>query len=309
MQKVLPQLAHGAVRISFGELRQASPPGTFSAENDRDRVMVELPLHEILARVKPGLLARRPAQKQVRGAAGGGWSFWWSDTRRHFGFAAAQARCSSRASSTTQSCGSGTRRTRAGTRKISASSAKGSGAEEPVFKRFNTPAGQPGLVTNASIAAVPAARPQPLRKKKWRREAPISKVQRACGTIIVPTQRRLRSHKCQPASPPAPPFRCHLRCARWLAPLTIGCTGCLLPLQFASSAPPLPGWNPRSWLLHSQPSAPVELSTAAPISALIQTRRQRLHCLIFQAKQVLDDFVGRYYQQSWPEALRRRLIN
>jgi hypothetical protein len=64
-RKVMAQLALGAVRISFGELRQASPPGTFSPENDRDRVLVELPLHEILLRVDPGLLARRAAQKHI----------------------------------------------------------------------------------------------------------------------------------------------------------------------------------------------------------------------------------------------------
>ena len=65
MQKVLSQLALGAVRISFGELRQVSPPGTFSPENDRDRVLVDLPLQEILARVNPSLLPRRPGQKAV----------------------------------------------------------------------------------------------------------------------------------------------------------------------------------------------------------------------------------------------------
>jgi hypothetical protein len=65
MQKVLAQLASGSVRISFGELRQASPPGTFSPENDRDRALVELPLHEILSRVNPALLARRSAQRHI----------------------------------------------------------------------------------------------------------------------------------------------------------------------------------------------------------------------------------------------------
>jgi hypothetical protein len=65
LQRVLPQLAHGSVRISFGELRQASPPGTFSPENDRDRVPIDLPLNEILARVSPGLLSRRTVQRHV----------------------------------------------------------------------------------------------------------------------------------------------------------------------------------------------------------------------------------------------------
>jgi hypothetical protein len=64
-QKVLNQLGGGAVRISYGELRQASPPGTFSPENDRDRTLIDLPLHEILARVNPALLARRSAQRHV----------------------------------------------------------------------------------------------------------------------------------------------------------------------------------------------------------------------------------------------------
>ena len=64
-QKVISQISTGAVRISFGELRQLAPPGTFTAENDRDRTPVELPLYEILARLNPGLLMRRPAQRHV----------------------------------------------------------------------------------------------------------------------------------------------------------------------------------------------------------------------------------------------------
>ena len=64
-QKVLSQISTGAVRLSFGELRQLAPPGTFTAENDRDRTLVELPLYEILARINPSLLVRRPAQKHV----------------------------------------------------------------------------------------------------------------------------------------------------------------------------------------------------------------------------------------------------
>ena len=64
-QKILGQISTGAVRISFGELRQLAPPGTFTAENDRDRTLVELPLHEVLSRLNPGLLMRRPVQKHV----------------------------------------------------------------------------------------------------------------------------------------------------------------------------------------------------------------------------------------------------
>ena len=65
MQKVLSQISLGAVKISFGELRQLSPPGTFTNEGDRDRTPVEIPLHEILARLNPSLLPRRVSQRQV----------------------------------------------------------------------------------------------------------------------------------------------------------------------------------------------------------------------------------------------------
>lgn len=65
MQKVLSQIAQGAVKLSFGELRQVSPPGTFTAESDLDRSLVDLPLHEVIARMNLALLPRRPAQKHV----------------------------------------------------------------------------------------------------------------------------------------------------------------------------------------------------------------------------------------------------
>jgi hypothetical protein len=64
-QKILSQISQGAVKISFGELRQLSPAGTFTNDTDRDRSPVEIPLQEILARLTPGLLSRRPSQKQV----------------------------------------------------------------------------------------------------------------------------------------------------------------------------------------------------------------------------------------------------
>jgi len=64
LEKVLSQLSRGAVRLSFGELRQAAP-GLFSSETDRDRVLVQLPLNEILAQLNPALIARRRVQKQI----------------------------------------------------------------------------------------------------------------------------------------------------------------------------------------------------------------------------------------------------
>ncbi len=65
LEKVLAQLSRGAVRISFGELRQAVPE-VFTEENDRDRVLVSLPLSEILPRLNPALITRRRVQRQVQ---------------------------------------------------------------------------------------------------------------------------------------------------------------------------------------------------------------------------------------------------
>ncbi len=65
LEKVLPQLSRGSVKVSFGELRRAAPPGTFSEEEDLDQGLVELPLVEILSRLNPALLTRRPPQRKV----------------------------------------------------------------------------------------------------------------------------------------------------------------------------------------------------------------------------------------------------
>ncbi len=65
MQKVLSQISQGAVKLSFGELRRAAPPGIFSSENDLDGSLVDLPLHEVIARMNLALLPRRPVQKHV----------------------------------------------------------------------------------------------------------------------------------------------------------------------------------------------------------------------------------------------------
>jgi len=64
LEKILAQLSSGVVRISFGELRQAAPD-LFTAEDDRDRVLVPLPLAEILTRLNPALIMRRREQKLV----------------------------------------------------------------------------------------------------------------------------------------------------------------------------------------------------------------------------------------------------
>jgi predicted regulator of Ras-like GTPase activity (Roadblock/LC7/MglB family) len=64
LEQVLSQLSRGAVKIAFGELRLAAPQ-VFAPEEDRDRVMVALPLGEILSRLSPAFITRRRVQKQV----------------------------------------------------------------------------------------------------------------------------------------------------------------------------------------------------------------------------------------------------
>lgn len=64
LEKILSQLSHGAVKVPFGDIRQAAP-NVFAAGDESDRIAVLLPLNEILTQLNPALLVRRPAQKQV----------------------------------------------------------------------------------------------------------------------------------------------------------------------------------------------------------------------------------------------------
>ncbi|MEK7707004.1 MAG: hypothetical protein AAB380_03300, partial [Verrucomicrobiota bacterium] len=64
IDKILSQLGSGVVKVTFGEIRQAAPR-VFSASASCDHEGVILPLSEILARLNPALLGRRPAQKRV----------------------------------------------------------------------------------------------------------------------------------------------------------------------------------------------------------------------------------------------------
>jgi hypothetical protein len=64
LERILAQLASGVVKISFGELRQAAPD-LFTSADDRDRVLVPLPLADIIARLNPRLITRRREQKRV----------------------------------------------------------------------------------------------------------------------------------------------------------------------------------------------------------------------------------------------------
>lgn len=62
--QVMAQLVHGAVKISFGELRRAAPD-LFTPSTDHDQVMVLLPLGEILPRINLSKLGRRSDQRLV----------------------------------------------------------------------------------------------------------------------------------------------------------------------------------------------------------------------------------------------------
>jgi hypothetical protein len=63
VETVTSQLAFGAVKISFGELRQLAPGIFANSGGELDNRLVSLPLHEILSRLNPALFARRPVQK------------------------------------------------------------------------------------------------------------------------------------------------------------------------------------------------------------------------------------------------------
>jgi predicted regulator of Ras-like GTPase activity (Roadblock/LC7/MglB family) len=61
----LEQLPLGAVKISFGELKRASPAGLFGAGSELDEIMVELPLREVISCLGPDHLAPRSGQQRI----------------------------------------------------------------------------------------------------------------------------------------------------------------------------------------------------------------------------------------------------
>jgi predicted regulator of Ras-like GTPase activity (Roadblock/LC7/MglB family) len=63
--RVLSQLASGAVKIPFGELRKGAPQ-LFSENAESDEIQISLPLSELLSRISPALLSRRQNQKQIK---------------------------------------------------------------------------------------------------------------------------------------------------------------------------------------------------------------------------------------------------
>ncbi len=64
MGKIMPQLALGVVKITFGELRHAAP-GLFDVNQEYDSLPVVLPLNEVLTRLSSNSLIRNPAQKLI----------------------------------------------------------------------------------------------------------------------------------------------------------------------------------------------------------------------------------------------------
>jgi hypothetical protein len=75
-ETVMSQLAFGAVKITFGELRQLAPAPFANYGAEYDSRSISLPLNEILARINPALLARRTAEKvevteEISGPFGG----------------------------------------------------------------------------------------------------------------------------------------------------------------------------------------------------------------------------------------------
>jgi predicted regulator of Ras-like GTPase activity (Roadblock/LC7/MglB family) len=63
VENVLQQLAFGSVKISFGELRKLAPGIFANSGGEHDNRQIALPLPEILSRLNPALLARKPVQK------------------------------------------------------------------------------------------------------------------------------------------------------------------------------------------------------------------------------------------------------
>ena len=76
VETVVSQLPFGAVKISFGELRQLAPDFFANSGGALDSKIINLPLNEILPRLNPALLARRTGPKvevaeDVNGPFGG----------------------------------------------------------------------------------------------------------------------------------------------------------------------------------------------------------------------------------------------
>lgn len=61
--QLMPQLAKGSVKITFAELVEASPEGTFSSAMGAENEQIELPLALVISRLGTGSFQRRSAKK------------------------------------------------------------------------------------------------------------------------------------------------------------------------------------------------------------------------------------------------------
>jgi predicted regulator of Ras-like GTPase activity (Roadblock/LC7/MglB family) len=62
---VLEQLAQGAVKVPFGDLRRGAPAGLLTNSSAQDNQLTDLPLADILAQLRPDSLVRRTDQVRV----------------------------------------------------------------------------------------------------------------------------------------------------------------------------------------------------------------------------------------------------
>ena len=65
IKRISEQLLRGTVKISFGELKQASPIGTFIRSTSEDGTLIELPMQEIIPRLNSSHLSRRNGQRRI----------------------------------------------------------------------------------------------------------------------------------------------------------------------------------------------------------------------------------------------------
>ena len=63
VNRVVEQLAHGAVRVSLKELRRAAPVGIFVNHHTHDEKMIDLPLKDIVPQLKAEHLSRRQQKR------------------------------------------------------------------------------------------------------------------------------------------------------------------------------------------------------------------------------------------------------
>ncbi|MDB6055614.1 MAG: hypothetical protein JWN25_3137 [Verrucomicrobiales bacterium] len=63
--RIIAALSTGMVKVTFAEIKQASPPGTFLDTTGHDAETVELPLADVLKALPSGALPRRQGQSRV----------------------------------------------------------------------------------------------------------------------------------------------------------------------------------------------------------------------------------------------------